>query len=235
MSDIKLSKRMQTVADMVDGHVVADIGCDHAFVSIYLIQSGKAKKVIALDVKKGPVNIAQSNIATYGLENFIDVRLSNGFEALNVCEADCAVIAGMGGLLMNNILNRGIEHLDAGINLVLQPQSDIYSVRRFLCEHGYLITDEAMLVEEDKYYTIIKAKAVSQTQVSYSEEELLFGPVLLAKKDNTLKDYLFKLKKKNCDIIENLSVTGTDKAQERIKILEKDNFVIINALEKYTK
>ncbi len=235
MSEIKLSKRMQTVADMVEGAVVADIGCDHAFVSIHLVQSGKAKKVIAMDVKKGPVNIAKSNITTYGLDKYIEVRLSNGFDSLNVGEADCAVIAGMGGILMVNILEKGIGHINSGINLVLQPQSDIYLVRKFLSEYGYSIADEEMLIEDDKYYTVIKAKPVSCSSVSFSEEELLFGPVLLAKKDVTLKKYLMKAHKNNCELIDRLFETNTDKSQARIKVLEKDNSVILKALAKYTK
>lgn len=234
MSEIKLSKRMQTVADMVDGDVVADIGCDHAFVSIYLIQSDKSKKVIAMDVKKGPVNIAKSNITTYGLEEYIDVRLSNGFDSLAVGEADCAVIAGMGGILMVNILEKGIEHINNGINLVLQPQSDICLVRRFLCEHGYRIEDEAMLLEDDKYYTVIKANYEGSSCISYTEEELLFGPILLSRKDEILKNYLLKLKNNNYEIIDKLREAGTDKSQERIIGLEKENIVILRALDKYT-
>ena len=107
--DIKLSKRMQAVADMVDGENVADIGCDHAFVSIYLAGKPFVKKVIAMDVKTGPVDIAKANVAAYNLENKIEIRMSDGFGNLEVGEADVAVIAGMGGYLMIDILKNGIS------------------------------------------------------------------------------------------------------------------------------
>lgn len=234
MSEIKLSKRMQAVADMVSGDYVADIGCDHAFVSAYLVQTGRARKVIAMDVKKGPVNIAKDNIATYGLVNQIEVRLSDGFDKLEVGEADCAVIAGMGGPLMVRILQNGIRHLEHGIKLVLQPQSDIGLVRSFLLECGYCIVDENMLIDEGKYYTVIKAESIGQREVLYSEEELLYGPILLEKQDVILKDYLLKQEQTNLQIIANLEKVCTKKSNNRIDEINMQNKVIKKALQKYT-
>lgn len=233
MSEIKLSKRMQAVADMVSGDSVADIGCDHAFVSIFLIQTGKANKVIAMDVKNGPVNIAKDNIATYGLSEQIEVRLSDGFDKLIVGEADCAIIAGMGGPLMVRILEKGMVHLKKGIKLVLQPQSDNALVRKFLCENGYFIEDENMLIDEDKYYTIMKATPAKENKVSYTDAELLFGPQLLAQKDVILNDYLKKKYKDNNNIINKLEESGTDKAKARIREIDQNNQLILDALKKY--
>ena len=92
---IKLSKRMKCIVDMVTpGRVVADIGCDHGYISIYLVEKGIAKKVYAMDVAEGPLGIARSNIESRALSDKIETRLSNGFEALEAGESDCAVIAG---------------------------------------------------------------------------------------------------------------------------------------------
>ena len=140
MKDISLSKRMEAVVKMISpqSFAIADVGCDHAYVSIALKLRGMAQKVIAMDVRKGPLAIAEKNIALYGLEESIDVRLGDGLEKLNPGEADTIVIAGMGGLLMRDILERGKriwcekEHPV----LILQPQSDLDVVRHFLYEHG---------------------------------------------------------------------------------------------------
>jgi len=232
MAVIKLSKRMQTVADMVNGKSVADIGCDHAFVSIYLIQSKKTENVIAMDVKDGPVSIAKDNIKMHGLQDYISVRLSNGFSAVNVGEIDCAIIAGMGGRLIVDILKAGVCHTDNGINLVLQPQSDIDEVRRYLYEISYDITEEQMMIEEGKYYTIIKAEP-SDNVVEYTEAELLYGRYLLNTKNETLMQYLQDSKKKNCMIEESLRLVHTDSSDNRLHELKHENAIIDLALQMY--
>ena len=156
---IKLSKRMQKVADMVTpGKRVADIGCDHAFISIYLAEHGIASAVYALDVAEGPLAIAKRNIAESGMENNIITRLSDGFEAVEEGVTDAAIISGMGGMLMVDIICRGLEKLKSGYELYLSPQSDLYEVRKFLREHSFEIIDEDMLIEEGKYYNVIKAR-----------------------------------------------------------------------------
>lgn len=218
--DIKLSKRMQAVADMVMEKKVVDIGCDHAFVSIYLAQKPGVEAVIAMDVKKGPVDIARANVASHNLTHKIDVRMSNGFDALKEGEAQTAVIAGMGGYLMIDILKAGYKHLDDGIKLVLQPQSDIDVVRKYLTMVGYDIIQEEMLIDDGKYYAIIRAEKLEGGQINYSEDQYCYGPVLLNGKHPVLKEYLELSRAKNNELIEKLSVMGTEKAQDRITQLK---------------
>lgn len=231
--DIKLSKRMQAVADMVVEKRVVDIGCDHAFVSIYLAKKPFVDSVVAMDVKNGPVDIARANIAAYNLSDKISVRMSDGFEKLNVGEADVAVIAGMGGYLMIDILEGGKKHLQNGINLVLQPQSDIKAVREYLLKCGYTISLEKMLIDEGKYYTVIKAiPALGQT-TSYSSEEMDYGPCLLENQDLILKKYLNFSKDKKLDLMKKLNQARSDKSIERTKQLEGEINYIDNILQKY--
>lgn len=231
--DIKLSKRMQAVADMVVEKKVVDIGCDHAFVSIYLAQKPGVEAVIAMDVKKGPVDIARANVASHNLTHKIDVRMSNGFEALEEGEAQAAVIAGMGGYLMIDILKAGYKHLDNGINLVLQPQSDIDAVRRYLASIGYDIKQEEMLIDEGKYYTIIRAEKMEAGQINYTEDHYCYGPVLLDNKHPVLKEYLELSRTKNNELMEKLSVMGTEKAQERIAQLKSEIEDIDRVLQEF--
>ena len=106
---ITLSKRMQANADMVSlGGTVADIGCDHGYLSIYLLESGKKDRAIAMDVRSGPLSSAEDNVKNAGLSDKVRLRLSDGLEKLGLGEADTVVIAGMGGPLMEEILQKGV-------------------------------------------------------------------------------------------------------------------------------
>ena len=201
---IKLSKRMKCIVDMVTpGRVVADIGCDHGYISIYLVEEGIAKKVYAMDVAEGPLGIARSNIESRALSDKIETRLSNGFEALEAGESDCAVIAGMGGNLIIDIISGGLHKISNNYELVLSPQSDIPLVRTFLREHGFIIMDEEMLSEDGKYYNVIKAvmddRSLNISSGSYDsiDEKTRFlydtyGEKLIEKKHPVLKEYLQK-------------------------------------------
>ncbi len=231
--EVRLSKRMQLVADMVQEKSVVDIGCDHAFVAIYLAQKPAMERVIAMDVKTGPVDIAKANVAAYKLADKIDVRMSDGFDKLSVGEADAAVIAGMGGYLMIDILEAGKTHLKNGISLVLQPQSDIPEVRRYLNSVGYTIEDEDMLIEDGKYYTIMRAVPRVENTVEYTADDYNYGPILLTKKHSVLKEYLEFFIEKNLTLIEKLKATGSEKSKERVRQLSDELDYSKNILEKY--
>ena len=154
--NIELSLRMQTVADMVQpGGRVCDIGCDHAFVSIYLVANGIADHVIASDVRTGPCAIARENIARWGMDDRIDLRLGDGLDTVKPGETDSIIIAGMGGILITDILSAGKTVVDTAKQLVLQPQSELEHVRRYIHEQGWFITDEKMLVDAGKYYVVM--------------------------------------------------------------------------------
>jgi tRNA (adenine22-N1)-methyltransferase len=223
----KMSERMKAIAGLVTkGKIVADIGCDHAYISIFLLQEGIADKVIAVDVRKGPLDIARENIRGYfGDErSIIDVRLSNGFEKILPGETDAAVIAGMGGLLITDILSRGEALFSEGYELVLSPQSEIDSVRDYLIKNSFMITDEKMLRDEGKYYNIIKAVKVGQTgeaaalqEISdYTPAELLYGKLLLDSKDPILFEKLQYDYDTDMKLMERLSGIDTDTARARL-------------------
>lgn len=220
--------------------VVADIGCDHAYVSIALVERNIAQKVIAMDVRKGPLEIAAKNIAEYGFDENIDIRLSDGMDKLAPGEADAVVIAGMGGLLMRNILSNGLHVMENHVKqnvklgdtlpevkrpvLILQPQSDIREVRHFLQTCSYYIEREQMLIDEGKYYTVIRAvparqveanalamdggetavadadKAEAEDKEAYSEVELVYGRYGLQHKDMVLYEFLQKEAEVLCQI-----------------------------------
>ncbi|MCM1497489.1 MAG: class I SAM-dependent methyltransferase [Clostridium sp.] len=201
MGNINLSDRMEAVVSMVSSQsfAVADVGCDHAYVSIALVRRKITDYVIATDVRKGPLAIAWDNVRAAGLEKEIDLRLGDGLEKLVPGEVDNVVIAGIGGLLMKSILERGGHILGQAVVkrpvLVLQPQSDLQEVRIFLYHHAYHIVREKMLLEDGKYYTVMRAEPCSgetalQEGKQYTPAEWLYGMDNLQRQDRVLYTYL---------------------------------------------
>lgn len=154
----KLSKRLQAVADFVTpGSRTADIGTDHGFLPIYLIQSGRCPRVIAMDIRKGPLLRAQEHIAAAGLAQVIQTRLSDGMQKLAQGEADSAVIAGMGGQTVIHILKEASHLTGSFKELILEPQSDLAKVRAYVREHKMYIDKEDLVCEAGKFYPVLHA------------------------------------------------------------------------------
>ncbi|MBR1854526.1 MAG: SAM-dependent methyltransferase [Lachnospiraceae bacterium] len=150
---VQLSKRLQMLADLVTpGNTVADVGCDHGFLSIYLIQSGISPRVIASDVRQGPLSAAKEHISDHGVEEYIETRLSDGLMEYWPGEADTLICAGMGGRLMQQILMQSEPVTREFREMILQPQSELMQFRVFLREQGYKIAQERIVCEEGKYY-----------------------------------------------------------------------------------
>lgn len=219
---MELSCRMKQVADMVEPcQCVADIGCDHGYISIYLTEQGIAKRALAMDVRTGPLSHAQRNIKEKHLEHRIQCRLSDGLMQLQPGEADTIVIAGMGGPLMVRILEDGAEKRIGTETFILQPQSEIPDVRRYLHRIGYAIVEEAMLLEDGKYYTVMKAVPVTQEisggKEDWTVEEYQYGKYLMDTKSSVLLQYLQKEEKTLEDIVNKLRKQETNKAEERLQ------------------
>ncbi|MDE6529804.1 MAG: class I SAM-dependent methyltransferase [Lachnospiraceae bacterium] len=167
---VTLSRRLQAVAALAEpGKIAADIGCDHGYVSIWLIQQKIFSKVIAMDVRPGPLETARKNVALYRMEDAIELRLSDGLRMLGIGEADCMICAGMGGALICHILEDAPEKAKTMKQIILQPQSELFLVRRFLRQHGYAITKEDMVKEDGKYYPMLRA-VWQEEQVKLAEE-----------------------------------------------------------------
>lgn len=209
---MELSKRLQTIADMVsEGNRLVDIGTDHGYIPIDLLRKGKIPTAIAMDVGVGPLERARNHIQAYCFEDKAVCRLSDGFKEYQKGEADTAVIAGMGGDLMTKILEEGMLKLPE--ELVLQPQSEWFKVRIFLQNHGYKIVEEEMLKEDGKYYVVIKA--VCGRGEILNESEILYGPCLLACKHPVLQEYLQYTKHTMKRILANLEQVDTESAKTR--------------------
>lgn len=152
---INISERLKCVAGLVNkGARVADIGTDHAYLPIYLVQNGISNKVYACDVRKEPLRRAKLHIDEYGLSDKITTQLCDGLKGINKGDVDTVTICGMGGKLMKNILKAGIDKLGDNTQLVLSAQSELRDFRKYLLETGIDIKTEHMLLEDGKYYFI---------------------------------------------------------------------------------
>jgi tRNA (adenine22-N1)-methyltransferase len=216
---MKLSERLLKIASFVtEGNTLADIGTDHGYIPVYLTAAGKVPHALAMDLRSGPLKRAEAHIKEAGMEEKVETRLSDGMAALKSGEADTILIAGMGGDLMVRILKDG-ESLRASVKeYVLSPHTEWGSVRRYLRENGYLLTEEAMLEEDGKFYTVLKAVSRSGADDSLpdpyeavlslgiSEEAAdLFGPALISSDDPVLLKYLKKEKIKYNRILDELN------------------------------
>lgn len=212
----ELSKRLLIVANMVDkDSVVADIGTDHAYIPIYLVEQGICTKAIAMDVNQGPLERAKEHILASGLFEHISTRLSDGLEKLTDDEADTYVIAGMGGPLMVSILRNRIDLLQAGKTLILQPQSEIYEVREFLITNQYEIIKEEMFYDMEKTYVAMKAIKCNEVLKPYTKTQYIFGKLLLENYSPVLYEFLQKQKKVYEDLIVRFGETVTKQTQIR--------------------
>lgn len=235
---IRLSKRLTALANMVtDGNRLADIGTDHGYIPIYLCQTGKIPSALAMDIGKGPLQQAQTHIAEYGLSEQIKTRLSDGMASLQSGEADTILIAGMGGGLVMKILSEGAEKLTGKEELILQPQSEIALVREFLRARNFQILDEDMILEDGKYYPMMKVsqpKAVEQTKTLPQEVADAFGPILLQKRHPVLKEWLERELRTTDSVIEQLSAQPDhERIRNRMQQVNRKKTLILEALKNY--
>ena len=216
---IKLSKRMKAVAAMVTSNgILADVGTDHGYVPIALVQRQKIPGAIAMDINKGPLARAKENIAAAHLEDYIQIRLSDGVEELEPGEADSILIAGMGGELIIHILSEGEKVCKKASELILQPQSDIRKVREYLREHQYKIVGEDMVSEDGKYYPMMRAinveedcfweKVNEETKVACD----IYGQLLLRNGNQVLRRFLVRQHRQLTQIIQTLQAQPQSEA-----------------------
>ena len=190
----KLSPRLQVVANYItDSNTkIIDIGCDHAFLSIYLANKYKNTKIIASDVNNNALESAKSNINKSNLSERIDVRLGNGLDVVSSDEIDTVIICGMGANTIVGILKYAKDKLINVNNIIIQSNTDLTFLRKNLMNIGYFIEDETLVEDKNIIYTVIK---FSKGKKRYNYRELYLGPILINK-----NDMLFK-KKNNKELL----------------------------------
>ncbi|HCQ91321.1 MULTISPECIES: tRNA (adenine(22)-N(1))-methyltransferase [unclassified Clostridium] len=193
---MNLSDRLKTVGEMIkDVNTIVDVGTDHAYIPIYLIKNNIIEKAIASDINSGPVEKAKKNVSDYNLQDKISCRLGGGLTTVKPKEVDAAIIAGMGGNLIRDIIEESKEVFKNLDYAILQPVQNPEVLREYIYKSGYKIIDEELVKEEDKFYEIFKVKydnKIKETQAIYYE----VSETLIKKKHPVMKEYLvFKLDK----------------------------------------
>ena len=190
---IKLSERLQKVSDFVlDDKIsrsIIDVGCDHALLDIYLLQNDETLVVTASDINEGPLQKALENIKKYSLQDKIKVQQANGIERLST-DTDTIVISGMGMDTIIQILNDNKEKLSNIKKLVISSNNKFYQVREKITKLGFIIESEAIVLEDGKYYIIMK---FIKGNKNYSYKELYFGPCLLENKNRMFSIFFFSI------------------------------------------
>ncbi len=234
---MKLSLRLAAVAAMVTpGTLLADIGTDHAYIPIELARKGLIPHAIAIDVNPGPLMRAQENIGAHGLEGMIETRLSDGLKNLRPQEAQSIVIAGMGGALTRRILREGAAVLECVDELILQPQSEVPQVRRYLEQSGMAIVQEDMVYEDGKYYPMMRAVPARAGRIQAERmqaAEEAFGPVLLRSRHPVLHRYLLEHRKKLSEIQDSLKNGRDEAAKIRLDEIREEVQLTEDALRVY--
>ena len=220
---IELGERLTRVASFVPkGSKVCDVGSDHAYLPVYLIQNDQITSGIAGEVVEGPYLSAKQTVRDYRMENRIEVRLGDGLQILSKEDDITAVtICGMGGELISRILEAGYNggHLNGRERLILQPNVAEHFVREWLMNHSYHIVEETVVEDNHRLYEIIVAEPVDK-RVEYTELELKYGPILL-KESSALSVAKWNwLNRKNKEILEQLQQSKTPQ-HEKIEQFEK--------------
>lgn len=224
---IKLDGRLLTAAKMVrQDSVVADIGTDHAYIPVYLIERGIARFVIASDINKGPLERARRSAEKYGVTDKIRFALSDGLAGVEP-ERDGVtdiVICGMGGELIARIIDESDYTRREGVRLILQPMSSAYELREYLAKAGFKILDERLSRAAGKIYTCMLVEYDGQTR-EFSDLELLLGKANVENREKLFADYAMRYKAQLERRIAGMSVGGLNCDFERQLGIEIDRIL----------
>lgn len=210
---MKLSKRLKMIADQIPYcNILTDVGTDHAYIPIFAVKSGLCRKALALDLRAGPLRFAESNIKKHGLLYKIETRIGEGLEPVRPDECDVIVIAGMGGILIREILNSSMEKAQKAKLLILQPNNAAEALRQWLYENGFDIEHEHLTMDSGKLYVAIQSRWTGQS-VKKDEFTYYIGEKIFEGNEKYIQSYLRKKLGELNVIIEGRNKSKTSKAR----------------------
>src|SRR5699024_8537892 len=178
-----LNRRLKTVSDYIVGDALVDIGSDHAYLPIYAVNEKIIKTAICGEIARGPYDSSVKNVQQNKLSEVIKIRLGDGLSVLrSMDEVDTITICGMGGPLIAEIIEEGMQFVHGKPRFITQANTYPYPIRKIMAEHGYKITEELQLRDGPYFYDILVFDP-SDEPVEYSEAELRFGPVNIEKRE----------------------------------------------------
>ncbi len=189
---MKLDSRLMAIANLVrENKVFADIGTDHAYLPVYLVEKGITKKAVAADLRVGPLENAKDAVVSYGFTEQIELRLSDGLDNFKENEVEEIAVAGMGGLLISQFIEKTEWLKNEDIHLILQPMTHIEELRKTLFDNGFVIEEEVVAEDGDKLYIILSVYFYNGP-TAYTDLDLIVGK-LPYNNDNLSKKYLAKI------------------------------------------
>ena len=208
---MKLTNRLLKIASLVsEGKRIADIGTDHGYIPVYLLNKGTVPFAILADVNKGPLENARKEVRHNKLSDKTDLRLGSGIKVLNKGEVDEVIIAGMGGILISELLEAKKEVSHSVDKLILQPMQAQEELRKYLLNNGYEILDEVLVQEDFRVYEIIVAKYTGKNTVVEDDIYYEVGTKLIENNDLLLKEFIDKKIYKYNSVIEKLEGKSGD-------------------------
>ena len=212
---MKLDSRLMAIANLVrKDRVFADIGTDHAYLPVYLVENGIISKAIAADLRVGPLENAKYAVVSYGFTEQIELRLSDGLDNFKENEVEEIAVAGMGGLLISQFIERTGWLKNENIHLILQPMTHVEELRKTLFDNGFIIDKEVVAEDGDKLYIILSAYYYAD-ETAYTDFDLIVGK-LPHNDDELSKKYLAKIYDKH-----NKKLIALQKADKDCSELEK--------------
>lgn len=220
---MELSKRLKWIIEKLNkAEVIMDVGTDHGYIPIYLIKNNIAKKVIASDINKEPLNKAKINASLDGVVDKIDLRLGGGLSPLKDKEANGVIIAGMGGNLIRDILENDLNKVKNLDYLILQPAQNPEVLRKYLYGNNYEILEEDICLDENQYYEIFKVRYKAGDYILLEDIFYEISPMMLNKKLPLLKSYIESKIEKNEKVM-NFIKDNTEHAIARKNELKEKN------------
>ena len=186
---MRTSKRLKAITEFIEeDDKIIDIGCDHALLDIYLKEEYPNIKVIASDISEGAIKQAKKTVERHNMDKEIDVRIGDGLTVADIDEYDTIVIAGMGFYTIKEILSNK-EKIKNVKKIIIQSNTDIVKLRKYIIKLGYKITKEKLVEDKDIIYTIIEFTPGVE---KYDYKQIYFGPRLMENKDELFNDYYGK-------------------------------------------
>ena len=189
---MELGARLGAIAAQVGPyHRMADVGTDHAFLPVWLIQNNRITFAVAGDVQPGPLEAARRSVGEAGLEPAISVRLGNGLQVVAPGEVEVVVIAGMGGSTIREILESSPVVVGELRSIVCQPMIGAAILRKWFLANGWEIIEEDLVMEDGRLYEIIVAEPGKTMPMA--ELLLEIGPLLWRRRHPLLREHLIRL------------------------------------------
>lgn len=217
---MNIGDRLEAIGKLVpNGCVLADIGTDHAYLPVWLLEQGKIASAIAGDIAEGPCLAAKNTVSMYGMKGKVEVRLGSGLKVLQAGEADCIAIAGMGASTMIEILEADMPLAVEAKRLVLQPMAGAASLRKWLIQNGWCIVAEDLVADGRHLYEIMAVERGKSE--AFSDAVLEIGPSLIEAKHPLLAQQFARQINNYKKLLANMGKSEQARASEKYIAWEK--------------